>query len=144
MKLNVSKVKWTNSTLMVLWNLGDRQKKNVTSKFYTLWEQIYKITTYTRKQKHKIFLSSCHCNKWSRLQLGQIPTKNYLVRKIWKQPGQRFSVSQVFENLRKFDGCNCRLNCWRASFNQDGWTFFKAWKPFNCEEEGKTLLSVIL
>ena len=27
MKLNVSKVKWTNSTLTVLWNLGDRQKK---------------------------------------------------------------------------------------------------------------------
>ena len=53
-------------------------------------------------------------------------------------------MSQVFENLRKFDGCNCRLNCRRASFNQDDRTFFKAWKPFNCEEEGKTLLSVIL
>ena len=134
-KLNVSKAKWTNSTLKVLWNLGDRQKKTLRPSFTHFENKINIQNDHTRKQKHKIFVIMPLY--WSRLQLGKIPTKNYLVRQISKQPGQSISVSQVFENLRKFDGCNCRLNCRRASFNQDDRTFFKAWKPFNCEEEGR-------
>ena len=80
----------------------------------------------------------------SRLQGRQMPTKNYLVTQIWKQPGRNISVSQVLEDQRKFDGCICRWNCRRATFNQDDRRFFfSSGSLFNCEEKGKTLLSVI-
>ena len=55
-KLNVSKVKWTNSTLTVLWNLGDRKKKkkkkkNLTSNFYD-FSTICKYVSFSKTTMH--------------------------------------------------------------------------------------------
>ena len=46
----------------------------------------------------------------------------------------KVSVSQVLED-QKFDGCNCRWNCRRATFSQDDRTFFKIWKSFQLRRE---------
>ena len=46
-KLNISKVKWTNSTLTLLWNLGNRQKTTLASSFYLRYK--CKMTTHENK-----------------------------------------------------------------------------------------------
>ena len=90
----------------------DRQKKNLRSSFFKNCRH-YAIVMETRTQAN---------------------AENYLVRQIWKQPGRNISVSQVLED-QKFDGCNCRWNCRRATFSQDDRTFFKIWKSFQLLRE---------
>ena len=77
----------------------------------------------------------------SSLQRGQMPTKNYLVTQICMKAWT--THLGAYHDLRKFDGWILDETAGEQTFNQNNRTFCKSGGLFNCEEKGKTLLSVV-
>ena len=78
-----------------------KKKKKVTSKFYTLWQQIifYKITT--QENKSIKFSSSCHCNDRDYNE-GKYPLRITLLDRFQSNLDKAFRWAKslkIYENL---------------------------------------------
>ena len=99
----------------------------------------YKKTTRENKTK-RIFVLMPLLS--SSLQRGQMPKKNYLVRQICMK-AWTLHIS-VHDDLRKFDGWKLSMKRLESKLSiKTREDFCKSGGLFNCEEKGKTLLSVV-
>ena len=131
-KLNLSKVKWTNITLTALWNLGDqkKKKKNLTSKFFG-FSTICKYVSFSKTTIHQAlpisvssfknvacFLFGVH--PWQLWFLSTNKTRSYNRTFVKLKIYCKFCKLAVFQSK----DCPCQFYCSRTIYILAWWLFF--------------------